>query len=351
MKLLSTFVPLFLFFTGSAYAETAVLNQVYNARSSADFTTRSNIIAVVPEGTELEILQRKELPSGNYGLQVRVISVGNSIPTKLTKTTPPFWIYYDMNKTLRVVDLQNKKGEEVENPKDAFKARANQNFQMKHSLVDAKKNTVDCAKCAEKSAAALNEPAVEAVKQQIADIQKAPNDNVKDLVPSQSELSHFLQIIGNHTKKNQLANDDKIAKDVIADCGDDHPEVLIPLVLSMMKEESHLSPSVGNSRRGAEGLMQVMPDTARELHCGADLHNPETNIKCGVKYIKQLLNKHPNDPKAVLEAYNAGPNAEEEIAAGEKRISRETTNYVSGTMTTLAEYYNFMKNKAGWFIP
>jgi hypothetical protein len=351
MKRLSIFVLSCLLILSSAYAETAVLNQVYNARSSADFTTRSNIIAVVPEGTELEILQRKELPSGNYGLQVRVISVGTSIPTKLTKNTPPFWIYYDMNKTLRVVDLQNKKGEEVENPNDAVKARANQNFRMKHSLSAAEKNTVDCAKCAEKSGAALNEPAVEAVKQQIADIQKAPSNNVSDVVPSQIELSHFLQVIGNHTTKSQVANDNKIAKDVIADCGDDHPEVLIPLVLSMMKAESHLSPSVRNSRKGAEGLMQVMPETARELHCGADLHNPETNIKCGVKYIKQLLDKHPNDPKAVLEAYNAGPNAEEEIAAGEKRISRETKNYVSETITTLGQYYDFMKNRAGWFIP
>jgi len=59
------------------------------------------------------------------------------------------------------------------------------------------------------------------------------------------------------------------------------------------------------SKKGAEGLMQLMPSTARELGV-TDSFNPAQNIHAGVKYYKKLLNRFKGDVKLALAAYNAG---------------------------------------------
>jgi membrane-bound lytic murein transglycosylase MltF len=68
------------------------------------------------------------------------------------------------------------------------------------------------------------------------------------------------------------------------------------------------------SRVGAVGLMQIMPQTGRELRVG-DIHKPDPNVHAGTKYMAQLMDDYFND--AVLDdqnrnlfafaAYNAGP--------------------------------------------
>ncbi len=60
------------------------------------------------------------------------------------------------------------------------------------------------------------------------------------------------------------------------------------------------------SQRGALGLMQLMPSTARSLGV-ADSLDPEHNITAGVRYFRQLLNLVADDPTLALAAYNAGP--------------------------------------------
>ena len=59
------------------------------------------------------------------------------------------------------------------------------------------------------------------------------------------------------------------------------------------------------SNRGARGLMQLMPRTAKSLGV-KDSFNPEQNIHGGVKYFSQLLDKFNGDPSLALAAYNAG---------------------------------------------
>jgi soluble lytic murein transglycosylase-like protein len=59
------------------------------------------------------------------------------------------------------------------------------------------------------------------------------------------------------------------------------------------------------SYRGAKGLMQLMPRTARSLGVN-DIFDPEQNIHAGVKYFKSLLNRFGGDEKLALAAYNAG---------------------------------------------
>ncbi len=82
-------------------------------------------------------------------------------------------------------------------------------------------------------------------------------------------------------------------------------------VASVMKAESAFQPDAV-SPKGAIGLMQLMPETAREL--GVDPHDPRQNADGGAQYLRQLLARYENDPDQVLlalAAYNAGPGAVE----------------------------------------
>jgi len=82
-------------------------------------------------------------------------------------------------------------------------------------------------------------------------------------------------------------------------------------VRSVMKAESGFQPNAV-SPKGAIGLMQLMPETARVL--GVDPRNPQQNAEGGAQYLRQLLARYENDPNQVLlalAAYNAGPAAVE----------------------------------------
>lgn len=76
------------------------------------------------------------------------------------------------------------------------------------------------------------------------------------------------------------------------------------LVKAIIMAESSYNPKA-ISKKGARGLMQLMPETAEELGV-KDSFNPEHNVNAGVKYFKQLLNQFDGDMKLALAAYNAG---------------------------------------------
>lgn len=97
------------------------------------------------------------------------------------------------------------------------------------------------------------------------------------------------------------------------------------LVRAQMGQESSFKPKA-LSPKGASGLMQLMPDTARSMGV-RDIYDPKQNIEGGVKYLRQQLDAFNWDVPLALAAYNAGPGA---VQKHGNKIPpyKETQNYV-----------------------
>jgi soluble lytic murein transglycosylase-like protein len=98
------------------------------------------------------------------------------------------------------------------------------------------------------------------------------------------------------------------------------------LVAALIRQES-----AGNvramSHKGARGLMQLMPATARRFGVRKEqLFDPQHNLEAGVRYLSWLVDQFPNDLAKILAAYNAGENAV--VRYGGVPPYRETKNYV-----------------------
>jgi len=96
------------------------------------------------------------------------------------------------------------------------------------------------------------------------------------------------------------------------------------LIKAMIRTESGFNP-YAVSRKGAKGLMQLMPETAHRLNV-SNVFNPKENIDGGVRYFKYLLSLFNNDLRLSLAAYNAGENIVYEFRSIPPY--RETIDYV-----------------------
>ena len=111
-------------------------------------------------------------------------------------------------------------------------------------------------------------------------------------------------------------------------------EALSPAILrAVMKQESSFKPCAV-SVMGAQGLMQLMPETARELQV-ANPFDPRENVHGGAFLLRQLLVRFHGDLKMALGAYNAGATRVESL--GEVPPFTETQNYVSSILSDLGE--------------
>ena len=100
------------------------------------------------------------------------------------------------------------------------------------------------------------------------------------------------------------------------------------LVKAVIKQESDFNRK-DVSNKGAQGLMQLMPDTARKLGV-EDSFDPWENIHGGVRYLKMMIENFNGDLPKALAAYNAGPHAVEKYGAIPPY--RETQDYVRSVL-------------------
>jgi soluble lytic murein transglycosylase-like protein len=114
-------------------------------------------------------------------------------------------------------------------------------------------------------------------------------------------------------------------------------DVSFPLIKAIIKVESDFN-TMAISKKGAMGLMQIMPFNFKELSI-RDPFDPWENIMGGVSYFKNMLTKFNGDLSLSLAAYNAGPNAVDKY--GSIPPYPETINYVEKVL----KYYSFYKKK------
>lgn len=112
------------------------------------------------------------------------------------------------------------------------------------------------------------------------------------------------------------------------------------LIAAIIKAESNFKPSA-RSHAGAQGLMQLMPGTARGLGV-RNPNDPSQNVQGGTKYISQMMDKY-DDIRLALAAYNWGPgNVDKALRkygnsyeAIKNHMPKETRNYVPRVLNNL----------------
>ncbi len=127
-----------------------------------------------------------------------------------------------------------------------------------------------------------------------------------------------------HPAKGPIA---KLARELAADYKLD-PN----LVLAVIEVESNFNPSA-LSPKNAQGLMQLIPDTAERFGV-QDVWDPEQNLRGGMAYLRWLLGQFKGDVRLALAAYNAGEGAVAEH--GGVPPFPETRNYVARIMDKIA---------------
>jgi soluble lytic murein transglycosylase len=106
------------------------------------------------------------------------------------------------------------------------------------------------------------------------------------------------------------------------------------LVKALIKAESDFD-NRAVSNKGAEGLMQLMPETANAMEV-ANPFSPEENIFGGTRYLSLLLDRFKNDKILALAAYNAGPEAVDTY--GGVPPFPETKSFVAKVLDYYEEY-------------
>jgi len=106
------------------------------------------------------------------------------------------------------------------------------------------------------------------------------------------------------------------------------------LIKAVIANESGFN-ATATSKTGAQGLMQLMPDTAASLGV-RDAYDPVQNVAGGTRYLRGLLDRFGGDVERAVAAYNAGPGAVEKYDGVPPYA--ETRNYVQNVLSSFHSY-------------
>jgi soluble lytic murein transglycosylase-like protein len=153
---------------------------------------------------------------------------------------------------------------------------------------------------------------------EMADVNLPPSANIASALPSSMRKRNVIGIYGGTV--SNAAQEFGV------------PEALAWALITWESNGSQAAVS----DKGAIGLMQLMPDTARGL--GVDPHDPHQNIRGGVKYIGSLLKKYGGNVGAALSHYNGGGNNAQAYLKRGRPSSDETAKFVPGVMALYKKY-------------
>jgi soluble lytic murein transglycosylase-like protein len=165
-----------------------------------------------------------------------------------------------------------------------------------------------------------------------------PTANVRAARSAAAEVNEYLGTRSNAAPETQILNFDRSRNftqaqiDAAIEQAAGRHNVDPNLVRAVIKVESNFNPNAV-SRKGAMGLMQLMPQTARQLRV-TNPFDPEQNVDAGVRHLKRLMESFGGDVRLTLAAYNAGEGAVTR-SAGVPHFA-ETRNYVK----RITELYN-----------
>lgn len=150
-------------------------------------------------------------------------------------------------------------------------------------------------------------------------------DNLKSINSNKAEINkeNFSNILN-----SKLSFNNEGSLDQIFEKASKKYNVPVNLLKSVAKAESDFD-SMAESTAGAQGIMQLMPATAKSLGV-MNSFDPEQNIMGGAKYLRQMLDKFGNNIELSLAAYNAGPGNVMKYEGVPP--FKETQNYVAKVM-------------------
>ena len=162
------------------------------------------------------------------------------------------------------------------------------------------------------------------------EIEPVKTEEITETTSNDNDLSDIKEYKKDSIElKSKVGMKDKNANiDEIIETFSNKYNVDFDFIKAIINQESGFNKNA-TSKKGAMGLMQLMPKTAESLGV-VDAYNPWENIEGGVKHLKGLLDKYSNNPELALAAYNAGEGAVRKY--GGIPPYKETQNYVKSIM-------------------